>query len=97
VHKCSLLVAIGRRTLDYKRRLSIPENSHSPERFVPAMTCLLLYFSLNIASASFAVNRTSLASTVANDVPPAACATSRYLSHLHTAGGFAPGREPRRL
>jgi hypothetical protein len=44
VHKCSLLVAIGRRTLTYKRRLSIPENSHSPERFVPAMTCLLLYF-----------------------------------------------------
>ncbi len=43
VHECSLLIAIGRRTLYYKRRLSIAENSDSPERYVPLMTCLPLY------------------------------------------------------
>lgn len=35
MHECSLRIAIGRRTLNYKRRLSIAENSDSPERFVP--------------------------------------------------------------
>lgn len=78
MHECSLPLAIGRRTLNYKRRLSIPENSDSPERFVHSMACWLRIGSLNIALASLAVCCRRLLSSRPQTTPPAACATSRY-------------------